>query len=495
MSARRFERPARDRGAVLLMSAMLLLPMMTIAGFAVDVAAWYHRANQLQRAADAGALAGVVWMPNLTKATSEALGAIRRNGIDTTATNITVTIASDAGSDRRLVVTVKDTDVARYFAASVVSKQAIARSAISEYVMPVPLGSPDNRLGNDPPANYQPYLWASISGPFTDKNNGDPYSTKCTGGSSGTGCSKTNTEYRTNGYLYAIDVPTTAVGQTLTVQLYDAGNYARANYANVETADNGVVNTQFELFRADDTPYSYADNLVGDKSMSGKCLTAGPGKVYIADNASSATYKNQWVTLCSVTVAETGRWYLQVKSSNISGVTDAGSGWNQFSIKATLSGSTQPSVFGVNDFSLFNNLPGLSGTFTSTFYLARIDAAYAGKTLQISLFDPGDGQSGTYTVQVLKPGGVTTSCTYSARGAASTSTSNTCLITTRSSGTNTYNGKWLDLKIALPATYTCSTDCWWKVQYNFANVVSGSSPNDRTVWAATLTGDPVHLVK
>ena len=125
----------------------------------------------------------------------------------------------------------------------------------------------------------------------------------------------------------------------------------------------------------------------------------------------------------------------------------------------------------------------------------HVDAAYAGKTLQISLFDPGDGASGTYTVQVLKPGGSTTSCTYSARGATSTSTSNTCLITTRSSGTNTYNGKWLDLKISLPATYTCTTDCWWKVQYSFANVVSGSSPNDRTVWAATLTGDPVHLVK
>lgn len=493
-SGHRGDRGARgDRGTILVMSALMLMPMLAVAGFAVDVGGWYYRAAQLQRAADAGALAGVVWMPNLTKATTEATEAIKRNGIDPAAANITVTITGDVNSDRRLIVTIKDVDAPRYFAGSVVNNVAITRSATAEYVMPVPLGSPDNRIGNDPPAGYQPYLWASISGPHTDKANGDPFATKCNVGSSGSNCSG-NTEYRKSGYLYAIDVPSSASGQTLTVQLYDAGNYARSNYANVETADTGSVNTQFELFSADATPYSYADNLVAANSLSGDCST-GPGKLYVANGASSATYKNNWVTLCAVTVSVTGRWYLQVKSSDIAGVTDAGNGWNQFSLKASLSGVTQPSLFGVNDLSLFNNLPGLSGTFSSTFYLARIDDAYAGKTLQLSLFDPGDGASGTYTVKILMPGEATTSCQYQTRGTTTVTTSPTCSITTRANGNVLYNGKWLDIKVALPTTYSCTTDCWWKVRYDFTNVQSGYSPNDRTVWGATLTGDPVHLVK
>ncbi len=501
-------RPRRGRddgGYVAAVMALLLTVLLTFSAFAVDVGGWYARASQLQRAADAGALAGVVWMPDLTTATTTAVSTIRQNGISCptttstgcTGTNITVVVAQPAGNNRQLKVTITDSKVKQYFSQLVLSSPGISRSATAEYVLPVPLGSPDNTLGNQSNTDTR-NLWASISGPDTDKANGDPYSTKCAVGSSGSGCTGnippgSGREYRNTGYLYAIDVPAADVGKSLTVQVWDAGNYARPNYANTEDADNGTVNTEFELFSPTTTPLDSSSYTSSTYSLNGKC-TSGAGRWIIPDGTSSATYKNLWATLCTVVVGSAGIYHLQVKSSAIPGVTDGGNGWNQYSLRATVPTAPQPSLYGYGDLSLFNNLPGQSGNLSATFYLAQVDPVHAGKHMKISLFDPGDGASGSYNVNILQAGGATIGCTYGARGGSTTTTS-TCQITTRTStGSNVYNGLWLDIDIAIPTTYTCSTDCWWKVKYNFNNVVSGSSPNDRTVWAAEIIGDPVHLV-
>ncbi|MBV9953087.1 MAG: hypothetical protein JO291_14135, partial [Acidimicrobiia bacterium] len=42
----------------MIMTALLLIPLLAFAGLAVDVGSWYARGQQLQRAADAAALAG-----------------------------------------------------------------------------------------------------------------------------------------------------------------------------------------------------------------------------------------------------------------------------------------------------------------------------------------------------------------------------------------------------------------------------------------------------
>jgi Flp pilus assembly protein TadG len=490
-----------EGGYVAVVLALTLSVLILFAGFAVDIGGWYARAAQMQRAADAAALAGVVWMPTFsgsgTTASSVAIATATANGF-TTGGSITVTPSPVTGNTRRLRVTITDTSLTQYFSQLAIGSPTITRAATSEYVLPVPLGSPDNTLGNQSNTDTK-NLWASISGPYTSYSNGDPYSTKCLVSASNTSCSTNNTEYRTWGYLYTVDVPASGVGKTLTVQVFDAGNYARPNYANVETADNGVVNTSFEMFSPSGFPLdsstfydpSISMNSTGSGSI--KC-TSGGGKWVIADGASSSTYQNNFVTLCSLVVSTAGQYHLQVKSSGLTGIADSGNGWNQFSLKATLSSAPQPQVYGYGDLSLFNNLPNASGNLTATFYLAQIDQVHAGKHIIISLFDPGDGQSGTYTVNLLKPGGVTTGCTYGARGAA-TSTIGTCAIVTRTSGgSNAYNGLWLDIDIAIPSTYTCTTDCWWKVRYDFTGVQAGLSPNDRTVWAARLVGDPVHLV-
>ena len=477
----------REHGYVLVMFAMLLVPILLLVGFSVDVGSWYSRASDMQKAADAASLAGVVWLPDDTKAANAALATAKKNGFDPADPNITVTVGRSTSGPNRLKVTIRDRRVGSFFYSRLGGRDLdMSRSATAEYLLPVRMGSPENRLGNDPTSGYSPNLWASISGPFAALVNGDPYSTTY------------SPEYRNWGYLYIVDVPAAGVGRALNLDIYDAGHYTRTNYANVETADYGSSNVQFELFDSDDTPANPQDNIDPARglSMTGKCQGGTPGRFRIPQGASEATYKNKWVTLCRFTPSAPGKWVMQVKSSNIPTITDAGTGWNQFSIRATSSGAgDQPSLYTFGDLSLFNNLPGRSGNINASFYLAEITQIHAGKTLEVSLFDPGDGASGTYYANIKGPGGTTQACQYRERGTPTWTSSSNCRIQTRnSSGTNIYNGKWLDIRLNLPLTYTC-TNCWWTVLYEFLNVASGSSPNDRTVWTAKVIGDPVHLVE
>jgi hypothetical protein len=487
-----------QRGYILWMSAFTMTLLLTASAFAVDLGSLYARASRIQRAADAAAMAGVVWMPgDFTRATTEALDIAAKNGFSTG-----VTVAAVPGNSYRLKVTIRDSNIPRFFSVMLsASPASVTRASTAEFLPTVPLGSPENRLGNDPADTppYLAYLWASISGPYTDRNNGDPFSTKCGAATSGGSCTQSNTQYRTSGYKYAVDVPAAAIGRTLTVAVYDAGNYPRASYANVETADNGTVSTSFEMFDVNPQPTDIAGDFAASRSLKGVCSSA-PGKFVISDNSNSATYKNRWVDLCTVAVTAAGTYHIQVKSSSLvdmagAPVADSGNGWNQFSLKAAVSGiGVTPSLFGVGDLSLFNNLPGASGDVVANFYFAKIDPIYAGKTLSAQLFDPGDGASGDYYVNVLMPGGAATGCSYGVLGGTKTNIS-PCRVQTRNASGNTYNGKWLQIDVALPTSYSCSADCWWKVSYEFLNVAVGSSPNDRTVWSVQLSGHPIHLVE
>jgi hypothetical protein len=64
-------------------------------------------------------------------------------------------------------------------------------------------------------------------------------------------------------------------------------------------------------------------------------------------------------------------------------------------------------------------------------------------------------------------------------------------VTTRDGSGQKFQNGWLRFQIKLSSSYTCSTDCWWTIKYDFGG--SGGLPNDRTTWAMTILGDPVHL--
>ena len=117
---RRDRRHRRQRGIAVAMVGLLLIPMLIFAAFGVDLASWYARISELQRAADAAALAGAVWMPDIGEARIQANASLVSNGMHntvdpsiqtsvdpgSTATSIRVTVTDHA--QRSLVVRARD---------------------------------------------------------------------------------------------------------------------------------------------------------------------------------------------------------------------------------------------------------------------------------------------------------------------------------------------------------------------------------------------------
>jgi Flp pilus assembly protein TadG len=504
-----------ERGYVLLLTALILPALMLMAAFAVDLGSWYARAAQLQRGADAAALAGVVWMPNdFDKAEDEAIAAATRNGLVDGQNNVTVTVSRVPNESQQLQVTIVDSDVEAYFGQVVLDHITLRRSATARFVLPIPLGSPLSSFGNQgvPPntnvTDTYPQFWAAINPPYTAKANGDAYATKCTTIASTNDvarCATTNSEYRKSGYLYAVTVPQSAVtlGQKLTVQIFDApfntegtfnGTGTVTGEGNIEVNDSTGPTITYELYAADTTPLDNSDN----PSTAGTCST-GPG---LLSAAKVATPNNAWTTVCEITVTRAGVFPLRVKSSDnvpAPGV-DAGEGSAHYAVRAKLGTqpfgttnwtTTQPRIYALNDMSIFTG--GVASN--SSFYLAEVESVYAGKSLTIDLYDPGDGSAGNFDLSILQPNGTTAQCSYSSPSGVMGAVG-ACKIRTRSTAStpaNRYGGLWLKIVVRLASNYTCTTGaCWWKVKYEYT---SGAQPTDRTVWRANITGDPVGLVK
>jgi hypothetical protein len=545
----------RERGYVAILTLFLAIPLFAMAAFAADVGFWYSKAARLQRAVDAASLAGVIWLPDKPTADIEAKKILVQNGIVETDLmsdgTPRWTVQIDAPTSERLRVTVTDNSAGRLFSQLLDnSKVVIIRSSLSEYIKPIPLGSPVSSYGNNPTVSGpQPNFWASIGAPYYTKRGGDPYAAKCQENPPTNPCTTPNPDYRLNGYFYAVEVPAGNIGKTLTVELYDAGNYNNGNLCRPRTnpfdttpcspmdpTDRFDVRTSFQLLDEDLSPLNNENNPpLRAGSATGPNYTDpmnswGPGTytcwLVLDSGAAAATYKDQWRTLCSVTIRydTAGVFPLQVKSSNIPGTTDAGDGTNQFSIKASIASGGTPHVYALSTMSVFTNPRGTdcsgsaSTSAESAFYLAEIPAQNRGKKLTISLFDPGDGPEGTYILDIVGPDGaglsgsnvtdvctgttigeLVPSCSYGARTATPT-TGSPCSITTRDAGGAIYNGLWLDVAVTLPAGYNCTTDCWWKIRYRFTGLslpLPGdppATPTDRTTYVVRVSGDPVRVI-
>jgi Flp pilus assembly protein TadG len=138
-----------EKGLAIAMTTLVLIPLMIFAALGVDLASFYSRISALQRAADAAALAGAVYMPNLSKATTEANASLASNGFVNGSNGIVITIAQGSKTTA-LRVTVTDTNVKRWFSqVFVAGNESLSRSAEAEYNLPLPLGSPLNYFGGD----------------------------------------------------------------------------------------------------------------------------------------------------------------------------------------------------------------------------------------------------------------------------------------------------------------------------------------------------------
>ena len=487
----------REHGYILVTFALLLVPLLLMVGFAVDVGSWYNRASDMQKASDAAALAGVVWLPDVAKATTYAKEAAARNGF-----NSGVTVAQV--SDRQLRVTIDDPAVGSFFYGGITGKQIdLTRSGLAEYVLPVPLGSPDYHFGNDPTdSSYtQPNLWGNIHGERTDAQKGDAFATKCFKAEA-PNCPLANPSYRPSGYLYTIDVPTGMKG--MDVQIYDAG-LAPRSAENIDTGDThysgtNKTTTTWTLYDTDSTVLDVNDNPTA--ASTGLCTTGAGTWSLVEGGSDEATYKNRWQSLCQrAGTIPAGRYLLRVQTSGES------AGANRYAIKVLSTNTKKPRLSGYGDMSIYNNISAGTSTtdVSASFYLAEVDPVNKGKTLRVNMYDPGEvsktgSTRGDGTMQVLAPNGtVAKNCVASSDSPSATFTSgstlSTCQFQTASGGSAKFNGYWVSVDIPIPNTYSCTmgttgtSSCWWKINY----IINGQA-NDTTTWSAQVIGDPVHLV-
>lgn len=490
----------KDRGIAMAWMAFMLVLLLGASGFAVDLGWLYLSSSRVQRTADSAALAGVVNLPGFAAlADLEARDAARANGYDVcdpgfSGCQDSLTATPLAANELQVEISTSVPSI--FLSVMGFDNFEITREATAEYVKPVPLGSPSRCFGQDPTGTFcpaNPYdFWAAVSGRYSRKQDGDPYSTFCLNASSGTSCSSSNSDYARggtyDGYYYAIEVFETGV--PLEVWVYDARFDERNNYPDVETADarftpGGAgpgVTTRYEVQTVDATPQDVTDNTPAT-------CASGPGTVTLSPDLypSSSPQKNTWYHLCTISNPTLGQYQLHVES------TVQGSGTNNYSVAARQSGaSTQPRVYGINDMSIFSNKLDIAAW--SQLYLVEVTPEHAGSKLELQFFDAGDA-SGFSEMRVRDPLGNIPTCDYEVwnhnQTTLITSGSGSCSwVTSNPPNTQIYNNEWIIAIIDLPddPAMMCGADCFWYMEMDL------SQPNERTTWRARVIGNPVKLV-
>ncbi len=139
---------SRSRAQIVVIFAMSIIAFVGLCAVVIDIS-WYWSNNlRMQRAADAAALAGVVWLPgNVSTAVTVAQAEAAKNGFTNGTGSVTVTPTQDSLNNRRLKVHIEG-DVGTFFA-RVLGLNTFHATADSkaEYVLPVPMGSPENYYG------------------------------------------------------------------------------------------------------------------------------------------------------------------------------------------------------------------------------------------------------------------------------------------------------------------------------------------------------------
>jgi hypothetical protein len=527
-------RPSRSAGQMLIVFVLSIFVLLGIVAVVVDISWYWASSLKVQRAADAAALAGVVYLPgNVPLAVSTSRGAATANGYTDGVGGVVVTPYQDAGDDRRMDVDIQapvGTFFARLFGIN--SMQAV-KKAKAEFILAVPMGSPLNYYGVDvlrravgaalpvPDAGGAGNLtaqgaWGAVITKGGNHQNGDAYSPTFDDLRGAA-----NSDYDKDGYPYEVVIaPGSSNG---TVWIFDpmfCGVGPNASGGYYGTGDHWIggtigapVSTYFSLYDENNTPYEWGDDTLvassgttfenqaqTDQSKSGGNYVFGTPQKTTADgvpDCSASPYHNRWWQLA--TGLQPGTYRLQVSTTNQgnSAINAGTNAENMWSIEARSSGPTAPQVHGAGRMAVYNNL--VSGI--QTYYMAQIDAVHAGKTLEIDLFDPGD-VSGDAFLRILTPDGnaynyANFSYTTDSQCTSNCSSAGTSTIQTHTSGgSSPYNNTWITILIPLPSTYGSTglkppsetQSGWWKIEYN----VNGG--NDTTTWRVLIRGNPVHLI-
>ncbi len=511
------------------MMAFFLVVLMGAAAMAIDLGWLLWQSIEIQHGADAAALAGVVYEPDLrTQAHAEALTAAAQNGYDDAMPGTDVTIV-DFGDDpaavqddselRATITHEVDTFFLKVLGMNSVK---IRRTATARYVLPLPLGSPFSYFGNDFALGNEPGFWGNIHGTYYGRSDGDRHSALCLHASQGSGCpanpdgrlsSGAGTVDALGGYLYGIEVSSGA--SDLKVEIFDGPYYdihdlfggAAGNKLSGDDArdrNNSDIVTWFMLYGPDPTPldttdgnellcsvrYEWRDTRTGD-------FPGWDDSWESYDEVSPAVLSAMWDNMATSADKQPGCaasfdrgpgiYPLRVMIEH----SDTQGGRNHYTLRTSTVGP-QPNIYGLGDMSIFSLREGGE----TELYLAKIEERYAGDDLVIELWDVGDiTGKGSDKLSILDGDGDILDCEWVATdnspvGKPNKTSGGPGECTIRASNKK-FNDELITITIHLADDYTCSGDkCWFRVLYDYTGTVQ-----DSTTWSVHLDGNPIRIIR
>ncbi|MGI9611108.1 MAG: pilus assembly protein TadG-related protein [Acidimicrobiia bacterium] len=513
-----------ENGFVIATTALLLIPLMIFAAFAVDVGAWYVEADQAQRAADAAALASVAYTPNETAVTAAAVQVAAANGYvdqpgDFDPSNPTYPhVAIEMISEVEVKVTII-TEGESFFGKVVLNGITIERYASADFTRPIPMGSPSSALGTgvdteypDDPDNF----WLNILPPSTIRQNGDLITNPIAS------AGNTNVYHDPDGYLFKVDVPDTGGNYELQVRLtchtWQSGELKMSLYPPDNTVTPAFLRDNLTIV----TPL-IADQIFTESPNS--CDTSGDS----GDSNSSDGYHytddpedGTWQTVSTAIGAVPGDWVLQAEHNSggrilyaLRVINTDEVGANRHCTKLGALGDDCPTVSPINWLGIVTHFDMFqpANTDPTELYLADVADVNGRSTLRITMFDPADGidevkilmppvddnpatvrQYADFTWSVEAESG-NPAYTPTAADMAECSGGDSCVTAPVGETGNWFQNKVVLITVDLTtasggAPYQCGSNCWWKVEYS-----NDGSTTETTTWRADLIGDPIRLTE
>jgi hypothetical protein len=615
-------RPKAKRGqAIVLMALMLMFVLAGGVGLGVDALIGYVWSLSAERAAAAGALAGVVYMPNQfnsppgNNATDKAIAIAKQNSFDTADVANGVGVLPErvpiAGSNppayyqNKFQVTVTRRVQVYFMQLLGFTTYQVSRTAIATYLPPITLGQPGGQIGSATSqlGSANNYYFMRTEGWNTDRQQGDAFTpdpsreyggplnppstdvhqistaqgsepadgslpnrggynflitipssggyiqvynaafapdggpdgasgqhnncdnfqgwTPCTSGGKGNGgnyylheqdsigdfsnkqlfsASRYTLFQVTNQFIRATDVKLT---QT-TVYPIDATNW-NANPPKYRNVNSGAIVTQTYDGQGNPTNMSIYHNWIDVPTYNG---ASDNGLVSLNQYGNPGSYLTGGMLVG-------GTYRLRVDNLEYNG-SISGAGSQNVAHKAyavrVLDSSRNLCTSGCS-LGAWNDMSWYTPIATQTFKLPlfQLPPYYAGKTVTVDIWDPGDiSGAGNVYIDVIDP--VTNAIATSPTGvkiydlgvqrsnagtliSAPGNTQATVLAT--SNNTVYYNGHWLHFEIPVASTWNPGNNpanWWWSLQYR-TNLANGSVAIDTVTVAVGMKGNPAHLLQ
>jgi hypothetical protein len=601
----------------------MIVVLFGAVGLAVDSGIGYYWNAAAERAAVAGALSGVLFMPNqLTPAqavtpgndaTDRAVAEAKKNGFDTAnaVDNVQVTVAQTPGLSNSLSVTVSRTVRTFFMPIFGIPSFKVSRTAIASYLPSITLGQPGSKLGSTvSELGTVGYYIMRTEGWSTPRGQGDAFTPDPIGCASacdtddvhaisdtrGTDGADASLPAR-GGYNFQIIIPSGASGR---IQIWNAAFAPDA-------CANSCSGLPFYNGGSNPNPKNYCENWASTKPVltSGNpavhCTTASAAYNMHEDDCCSFDYNNAstystmkytvfsmpnqfirsmdqfrsrlvvhpldarnwnqpnnqyqdvtsgtaytqtygadghptnlmeyhaWMDIAgpggftsgistysgSTAVLGPGTYRLRLDTLEANGSNPPGNSaaHKGYALRVADSGGYNAcgscSLSAMSDMGIYTpvNLPA-AGTFNVPLF--QLPPDYAGKTVSVDIFDPGDmSGSGTMTLGISDPSGVIANLSpgsanmynlgnrranYPGGATLVSSSAIPRVVVNNGAGSAPFDNYWLHFDLPIPTSYNPGANpanWWWGLQYGTSGSVTG---NDTITVAVSLKGNPAHIV-